>query len=146
MLSPTVPSTTRPATIFPALLALPIAAFICTLLIDIAYARTVSMQWETFSIWLLTGGLIAGGIAVAIGLIDAFGFLHWPSWSQRLGYAVTLILALVNAFVHSRDAYTSVAPEGLTLSVLTVLAAVVTLVLSRRNIGGDRFTRVAEPA
>lgn len=146
MLSPTVRSIARPATIFPALMSVPIAAFIGTLITDIAYARTASMQWETFSIWLLTGGLIAGGIAVLVGLIDAFALHHWPSWSQRLGYAVMLILALLNAFVHSRDAYTSVVPDGLTLSVLTVVAAIVTLLLNPRRIAGDRFARVAEPA
>ncbi len=146
MLSPTVRSTrTARATIFPALMSLPVAAFIGTLCTDIAYSRTASMQWETFSIWLLTGGLIAGGIAVAVGLIDAFGFHHWPSWSMRLGYAVVLILALVNAFVHSRDAYTSVVPDGITLSVLTVVAAGITLLLNRRS-AGDRFAHAAETA
>ena len=130
------------ATIFPALMSFPIAAFMGTLITDIAYARTALMTWETFSIWLLTGGLIAGGIAMAIGLIDAFGFGHWPSWSERLGYAVMLILALVNAFVHSRDAYTSVVPEGMTLSVLTVLAALVTLLLNRTRV--DRYGRAGQ--
>lgn len=146
MLSPTIRSTrTARATIFPALMSLPVAAFIGTLCTDIAYARTASMQWETFSIWLLTGGLIVAGIAIAIGLIDAFGFHHWPSRSMRIGYAAMLIFALFNAFVHSRDAYTSVVPDGLTLSVLTVLAAVVTLLVNRRP-AANRFAGAGEPA
>ena len=42
-----------------------------------------------------------------------------------------LVLALINNFVHSRDAWTSVVPTGLILSALTVLAMIVTAVLDR---------------
>ena len=37
-----------------------------------------------------------------------------------------LILATLNALVHTRDAYTSVVPTGLVLSVLVVLILLVT--------------------
>ena len=39
---------------------------------------------------------------------------------------MALVLAIVNAFVHSRDAYTSVVPTGLILSALVVLILLVT--------------------
>ena len=39
---------------------------------------------------------------------------------------MALILAIINAFVHSRDAYTSVVPTGLILSALVVLILLVT--------------------
>jgi len=120
--------------LFPALMSFPIACFIGTLVTDIAYVRTTLMTWETFSIWLLTAGLIVAGVVVVIGLVEAFGRGLWPTRSQRLGYAVALVLALVNAFVHSRDGYTSVMPEGLILSVATVVIVLVTLLLNRTNV------------
>ena len=107
-------------------MSFPAACFIVTVVTDIAYAKSANMAWETFSIWLLTIGLITAGIVVAIGLIQAFGQGRWPSLILRVGYAIALVLALFNAFVHSRDAYTSVVPTGLTLSILTVLALLVT--------------------
>ena len=43
-----------------------------------------------------------------------------------MGNITVLILSIFNAFVHSRDAYTSVVPTGLTLSGLVVLILLVT--------------------
>ena len=42
-----------------------------------------------------------------------------------------MVLALINNFVHSRDAWTSVVPAGLTLSILTVVAMIVTALIGR---------------
>ncbi len=117
--------------LFPALMIFPATCFIITLVTDIAYARSANMAWETFSIWLLTIGLIAAGIFVAIGLIQALGQGRWPAMILCVGYAVALILALFNAFVHSRDGYTSVVPDGIVLSVLTVLVLLATWALDR---------------
>jgi uncharacterized membrane protein len=47
-------------------------------------------------------------------------------WVHAGGNAVALVLAIFNAFIHSRDAYTSVVPTGLILSALTVLILLVT--------------------
>jgi uncharacterized membrane protein len=116
--------------LFPGLMTFPAACFIVTLITDMAYACTADMTWETFSIWLLTIGLIAAALFVVIGLIQAFGQQRWPSMVLRIGYALALILALINAFIHSRDAYTSVVPTGLTLSIITVLVLLVTWGLS----------------
>lgn len=111
----------EPKPLFSGLMIFPATCFIVTLVTDVAYAKSANMAWETFSVWLLTIGLIAAGLFVAIGLIQAFGQGRWPSLVLRVGYAIALILALFNAFVHSRDGYTSVVPTGLTLSIATVL-------------------------
>jgi uncharacterized membrane protein len=42
-----------------------------------------------------------------------------------LGNIVVLLLALLNSFVHTRDAWTSVVPLGMTLSLITVLIMLV---------------------
>jgi uncharacterized membrane protein len=112
--------------LFTALMTFPAACFIVTLITDIAYARSANMAWETFSIWLLTIGLIAAGVFVLVGLVQAFGQGRWPGMILRIGYAIALILSLINAFVHSRDAYTSVVPTGLTLSAVVVVILLVT--------------------
>jgi uncharacterized membrane protein len=49
-----------------------------------------------------------------------------PAWIHAVGNVVALLLCIVNAFVHSRDAYTSVVPTGLILSALVVLILLVT--------------------
>ncbi len=112
------------------LVPIPVTCFIGTLITDVAYWRTANMQWANFSAWLLTAGLLVALLAVIAGLID---FLSSPrirairiSWFHALGNAVALILAIFNAFVHSRDAYTSVVPTGLVLSFLTVVILCVT--------------------
>ncbi len=121
--------TARP--IFPALMSFPVACFIGALVTDIVYARTAEMTWETFSVWLLTVGLIVAGVAVVIGLVDGLARGRWPARAQSIGYALALVLSIVNAFVHSRDGYTSVVPQGLALSAVVVVVLLVTLASGR---------------
>lgn len=107
--------------------AYPLALFSAALVTDITYARTAQMMWADFSIWLITGGLAMGGLALVAGLVDALRHRGRArprgSWGHAIGTLVMLALALVNAFIHSRDAWTSVVPTGLVLSaIVTVLA------------------------
>ena len=48
------------------------------------------------------------------------------AWIHGLGNGLVLLLGILNAFLHSRDGYTSVVPMGLILSALTVLVLLVT--------------------
>jgi uncharacterized membrane protein len=109
----------------------PIVCFTGTLVTDIAYWRTANMQWANMSAWFLAVGLIISVFVVIAGLIDFFGDRRIRSlrqvWVHGLGNGLALILSIWNAFVHSRDAYTSVVPTGLTLSVLVVLILAVTV-------------------
>ena len=135
--------TTRPVTASPAtghplhviLAAFPIAYFIGAFITDIIYANTAQMMWANFSIWMITGGLIMGFIAAAVGLLDLFVVrrrdrTERQAWSRSglhsVGNALVLILSLFNAFVHSRDAYTSVVPDGLILSGIVSVLVLVT--------------------
>jgi len=112
------------------LVPFPIVCFIGTLATDIVYWQTADMMWETFSVWLLTIGLVISFFAVLAGLVDFFGsrgIRSLPSaWLHGLGNGIALIIAIINAFVHSRDGYTSVVPTGLALSAATVLIMLVT--------------------
>jgi uncharacterized membrane protein len=112
------------------LVPIPVVCFVGTLVTDIAYWYTANMQWANFSAWLLSVGLIVSGLAVVAGLIDFFGDRGIrrlrPAWIHAGGNAVALVLSIINIFVHSRDAYTSVVPTGLILSALVVLILLVT--------------------
>jgi len=108
---------------------IPITCFIGAFLTDLAYWRTADMQWANFSAWLITAGVIFAALAALLGLVD-FAFsrrireLH-PAWIHSLGNSLVLLLSIINAFIHSRDAYTSVVPTGLILSgVVTALLLV----------------------
>ncbi|NNH66407.1 DUF2231 domain-containing protein [Rhizobium laguerreae] len=111
------------------------ACFVGALATDIAYWRTAEMMWTNFSSWLLAAGLLLGGIA-AIGGIADFATGRLPLRAgigllYALGNLAVFVLALFNAFVHSRDAWTSVVPTGLTLSAVTVVVIVINAVLGR---------------
>jgi uncharacterized membrane protein len=111
--------------VHPMFVPFPIACFVGAFITDLVYWRTANMVWETFSVWLITAGLIMGGCAAIAGAIDFLGNRQIralsPGWPHALGNTLALILSLINAFVHSRDAYTSVVPEGLILSGLVVV-------------------------
>jgi uncharacterized membrane protein len=112
------------------LVPIPITCFFGTLVSDMVYWRTATMMWANISAWLLTVGLVVSVFVVIAGLVDFFGDRRVralrAAWIHGLGNALALILAIFNAFVHSRDAYTSVVPTGLVLSALVVLILLVT--------------------
>ena len=116
--------------IHPMLVPFPIACFVGTLVTDIAYWRTAQMMWADFSAWLLVVGMIMGSLAAIAGLIDFLSNrlirVQQPAWPHMVGNIVMLLLALLNTFVHTRDAWTSVVPTGLILSVIVVLILPVT--------------------
>ena len=112
------------------LVPIPITCFVGTFVTDLVYWKTANMMWANMSIWLLTVGLVVSALAVLAGLTDFFGDRRVralsSAWVHGLGNGLALVLSIVNAFVHSRDAYTSVVPTGLILSGLVVLILVVT--------------------
>ncbi|EIM30604.1 DUF2231 domain-containing protein [Microvirga lotononidis] len=116
--------------IHPMLVPFPIVCFTGALVTDIVYWRTADIMWSNFSAWLLAVGLLMGGLAALAGLIDFLSSrairAQAPAWPHMLGNVLVLGLSLLNAFVHSRDAWTSVVPTGLVLSAVVVLLMLVT--------------------
>lgn len=116
--------------IHPMLVPIPIVCFIGALVTDIAYWATAQMMWADFSSWLLFVGLIFGVLAAIAGLTDFLGNrlirTQTQVWPHLLGNLIVLILAFFNVLIHTRDAWTSVVPTGIILSIVTVLILPVT--------------------
>lgn len=116
--------------IHPMLVPIPIACFVGALVTDIAYVVTAEMMDADFSAWLLLVGMVFGVLAAIAGLFDFLGNRlireQTPAWPHLLGNVVVLVLAFFNNMIHTRDAWTSVMPTGLILSILTVLILPVT--------------------
>jgi uncharacterized membrane protein len=116
--------------IFRILASFPVACLFCALVTDVIYAQTADMFWSDSSDWLLAVGAGVGCLAAIAGIaaysIDRRVRAQRPSWALIIGSPIVLALAILNNFVHSRDAWTSVVPQGLILSAVTVLAIIIT--------------------
>jgi uncharacterized membrane protein len=134
-----------PEPIYALLASFPVACFIGAFVADIVYWRSMSFMWETFSVWLLTAGLVTAALAVIAGLINLIVKRNTreagPTRIQVLGYALVIVLSLVNAFVHSRDGYTAVVPTGIILSGVVVLIVMVMGWMDRQMVYRHRLDR-----
>src|SRR5258706_2285666 len=119
------------------------AYFVGSLVTDFVYWQPPDVLWKSFSIWLITAGLIVAGLAVIAYVIDLAGGrqIAAPAWPRAIGYVLAVVLALINAFVHSRDGYTAVVPTGLMLSGLVVLVLLLTAFLARTSANPHRVER-----
>jgi uncharacterized membrane protein len=117
--------------------AFPVAGFAGALVTDVMYVTTTNMIWADFSDWLLAVGFGVGILALIAGLINLVRRRRVRSGRLTavyvIGSLVVMILAGFNNFVHSRDAWTSVMPEGLALSVATVVVMLLTYWLGSRQ-------------
>ena len=104
------------------------AYFAGALITDLVYWQIPDVLWERFSIWLIAAGLIMAGLAAIAYAIDLAGGrqIDRPVWPRVIGYALAVLLSLMNAFIHSRDGYTAVVPTGLMLSGLVVVVLLLT--------------------
>ncbi|WP_294329450.1 DUF2231 domain-containing protein [uncultured Sphingomonas sp.] len=129
----------------PIVLGLPFICFLAALVADIAYFRTYDIAWKNFADWLLAGGMVLGALGAIVGVVDLVrpavraNRLLYP---YAIAYGVAMVLALLNNFIHSRDAYGAM-PAGLVLSVLTVLvltaaSALGAILLRQSRFGGFR--------
>ena len=109
----------------PMLAPFPIVCFVGAMITDLAYLGSTNIMWSNFSIWLITGGLVMGGLAAVTGIIDYAGDRRVraarPATPHMIINISVVVIELINAFVHSRDGWTSVVPTGLTLSIISVV-------------------------
>ena len=107
------------------LAAFPLAFFTGALATDLAYWRTANMMWADFPAWLLALAEAFGVVAALVGLVILIANRRLPRtrpiWPVVVGAVSVLVIGLFDNLVHSRDAYTSVVPTGLTLSAINVV-------------------------
>jgi len=110
------------------LVSFSVAYFTGALVTDLVYWQMPDVLWERFSIWLIVAGLVVAGMATITYLVDLISRrkIDRPAWPRVVGYAVAVLLSLMNAFVHSRDGYTAVVPTGLMLSGLVIVVLLLT--------------------
>jgi uncharacterized membrane protein len=137
-------STNKPAgqPIHPIPVSFSIACFAGAFITDLVYWQTADVMWETFSDWLITAGMITAAFTIIAFGIDVVRGKQMRTvvWPHAVGYALAVLLSLINAFVHSRDGYTAVVPTGLTLSALVLVILLFTgwlgrALISRRHAG-----------
>ena len=93
---------------------------------DYMYSSNALMQWANFSAWLITGGLVLALVAVMVLAIDiGIGRAGPIRWLDFALVGAAALLSLVNVFVHTRDAWTSVVPTGFILSLIVTLLLLV---------------------
>ena len=125
--------------IFNLLDPIPFGFFVGALIFDVIYANNANIFWMKSAAWLITLGLVVAIIPQLINLavvwfkkdrVRARGLVinFWLN-------VVAIIAALINAFVHSRDAY-AVIPDGVWLSIVTVVA----MAIGRIVLGNDVVT------
>lgn len=103
---------------------IPYGFFVAALVFDIVYARTAEMQWAKGAAWLITIGLIFAIVPRLVNLAQVWITSRRTAMrADKLDFWLNLfaiVAAILNAFVHSRDAY-GIVPASVWLSVCTVV-------------------------
>jgi uncharacterized membrane protein len=121
---------------------IPFGFFVAALIFDILYLRTAVMQWDKGAAWLIAIGLVFAIIPRLVNLFQVWITSRRAALpADRIDFwlnLVAIIAAIVNAFVHSRDAYASM-PTGAWLSALTVIFMAIgriSVAVQRTAVGG----------
>jgi uncharacterized membrane protein len=103
---------------------IPFGCFVSALIFDIIYSKTAVMLWDKGAAWLIVFGLLFAVVPRLVNLTQVWlTSRRTATRTDKLDFWLNLfaiVVAIVNAFVHSRDAY-AVVPTGLWLSVCTVI-------------------------
>jgi len=102
---------------------IPFGCFVAALIFDVIYARSAVMLWDKGAAWLITFGLLFAIVPRLVNLAQVWiTSRRIATRTDKLDFWLNLfaiVAAIVNAFVHSRDAY-AVVPAGVWLSACTV--------------------------
>lgn len=103
---------------------LPFGFFVAALIFDIIYVRTAVVLWNKGAAWLIVFGLLLAIIPRFVNLAQVWiTSRRIARRADKLDFwlnVLAIVVAIFNAFVHSRDAY-AVVPTGVWLSVCTVI-------------------------
>ncbi|AST69615.1 hypothetical protein BFG07_13535 [Kosakonia cowanii] len=118
---------------------LPLGFFTAAWIFDILYLKSFQIMWTDAASWLIAIGLVLAIVPRLINLVQVW-FTQRPLATSAVKihfwlWLLAIVLAIFNAFVHSRDAY-AVVPLGVILSTAVVallLIANVQLALRTRK-------------
>jgi len=102
---------------------IPFGFFVAALIFDVVYARSGEILWVKSAAWLITLGLLSAVVPRLVNLVHVWRRANRADRAEKLDFWLNLFAiaaAILNAFVHSRDAYAAI-PEGVWLSVATVI-------------------------
>jgi uncharacterized membrane protein len=103
---------------------IPFGCFVAALIFDIIYSETAVMLWDKAAAWLIVFGLLFAVVPRLVNLTQVWiTSRRTATRTDKLDFWLNLlaiVVAIVNAFVHSRDAF-AVVPTGLWLSACTVI-------------------------
>lgn len=123
---------------------IPFGFFVAALIFDILYARTAELLWGKGAAWLITMGLLFAIVPRVVNLVQVWITSRRGALAaDRIDFVLNLlaiVAAVVNAFVHSRDAY-GIVPANVWLSACTVLLLSLghVIIAMRQVAPGDRL-------
>lgn len=127
--------------IFGLLNPIPFGFFVACLIFDITYANTAVDIWAKGADWLITLGVAFAIIPRVINLFQVWiTSRRFSTGADRFDFWINLaaiVLAVFNAFVHTRDAY-EVVPTAVWLSAATVVLLAISFIFIavRQNTSG----------
>jgi uncharacterized membrane protein len=128
--------------VFNLLNPIPFGFFVAVMIFDVIYANSGEVLWVKSAAWLVSMGLVFAIVPRLINLCYVWFGKNRVPVAVKVDFwlnVFAVVTALVNAFVHSRDAYAAI-PDGVWLSVATVVAmAVGRIVLAWQNISFKEF-------
>ena len=109
----------------PMLIPFPVAFFVATLAVDVAYSQTGDPFWATAARWLLGAGLVMAALAAVTGLTDFFGDRRIralrAAWHHMIGNVILVLIQLINLWQRIEVGDGFVVPAGLILSAVATL-------------------------
>ena len=107
---------------------IPIGFFVAAWIFDILYIQSFQPLWADAASWLIVFGLVLAIIPRLINLVQVWiTQRQWATPAIKISFwlwLLAIVLAIINAFFHSRDAY-AVVPLGVILSTIVVVLLVV---------------------
>jgi uncharacterized membrane protein len=111
--------------IHPMLIPFPIAFFVSTFVVDLAYLKTGGAAWAVAAMWLLGAGLVMAALAAVAGLTDFLGDRRIraisTAWQHMIGNVTAVVLELINLYLRcTQGAEAAIQPLGVILSGVVV--------------------------
>lgn len=116
--------------IHPMLIPFPVAFFVATFAVDVAFWKTGNPAWADASVWLLGAGLIMAALAAVMGLVDVFGDAQIRKlnavWLHAGGNVAVVIAEIFNWYSRYNAGSAAIIPKGLLISLGCVLVLLFT--------------------